>query len=164
MLVAPHARSSRWLASASRRHAWLRCFQWWQVMQSSGACRAFLAFCSRWHSTHQPIVSGGGAGLKPTRYRRSTVSDGPVSAAKVVIVSTGPWHPWHLRPARMWALWGKYVNSGSLFTRTQGIDSFFAWYSASFLISGLSAAAILWHPMQRSTDGSPAYSERRASL
>src|SRR5437773_10004927 len=64
----------------------------------------------------------------------------------------------------MCALCGKYVNSGSLFTRTQGIGSFFAWYLAIFLTSGLSAAAILWQPMQRSTDGRPAYSERRASL
>jgi len=39
-----------------------------------------------------------------------------------------------------------------------------AAYSASFLISGRSAAVILWHPMHRSTDGMPAYSERRASL
>src|SRR5213593_3749038 len=64
----------------------------------------------------------------------------------------------------MWALCGKYVNSGSLFTRTHGIGSFFAWYSAIFLTSGLSAPAILWQPMQRATDGRPAYSERRASL
>src|SRR5438093_6993006 len=64
----------------------------------------------------------------------------------------------------MCALWGKYVNSGSLLTRTHGIGFLSAWYAASFLISGLSAAAILWQPMQRATDGRPAYSERRASL
>ena len=64
----------------------------------------------------------------------------------------------------MCALCGKYVNSGSLFTRTQGIGVFVAKNSAIFLISGLSAAAILWHPMHRSTDGNPAYSDRRASL
>src|SRR6185436_395499 len=63
----------------------------------------------------------------------------------------------------MCALCGNYVNSGSLYTRAHGIGSRLAAYSASFLISGLSAAVILWHPMHRSTDGRPAYSLRRAS-
>src|ERR1700756_2685974 len=48
--------------------------------------------------------------------------------------------------------------------RTHGIGSFRCQYSWSFLTSGLPwAATILWQPMQRSTDGSPAYSDRRAS-
>src|SRR5581483_1722803 len=46
---------------------------------------------------------------------------------------------------------------------THGIGSPLAPYWASFWISGRSAAVILWHPRQRCTDGSPAYSERRAS-
>src|SRR5438105_11170903 len=63
----------------------------------------------------------------------------------------------------MCGLCGKCVNSGTLNTRTHGTGSLFAAYSASFLISGRSAAVILWQPMQRVTDGRPAYSERRAS-
>ena len=47
--------------------------------------------------------------------------------------------------------------------RAHGMGSLLAAYSASFLISGRSAAVILWQPMQRVTDGRPAYSERRAS-
>ena len=113
---------------------------------------------------HQPMVSGGGAGLSPARFRRSFMSVGPGAAPNVVIFSTAPWHVWHFTLARRCALCGKYVNSGSLLTRTHGIGSPFARYSASFLISGRSAAVILWQPRQRLTDGSPAYSERRASL
>ena len=49
-------------------------------------------------------------------------------------------------------------------TRTQGIGSPRRLKSWILAISGLSCAPmILWQPMQRSTEGSPAYSERRAS-
>src|SRR5438094_10653562 len=112
---------------------------------------------------HQPMLSTGGAGRIPVRFRRSFTMRGPVVAPTVVMVSTGPWHDWHFTPARTCGLCGKYVNSGTLNTRTHGTGSPLPAYSASFLISGLSAAVILWHPMQRVTDGSPAYSERRAS-
>ena len=84
-------------------------------------------------------------------------------ADTVVIASTAPWHVWHVTPNCTCALCGKYVNSGSLYTRAHGIGSAREPYSASFLISGRSAAVILWQPRQRCTEGSPAYSERRAS-
>ena len=85
-------------------------------------------------------------------------------AATVVIVLDGAMarladHP---RP-HVWLVRESSVNSGTLKTRVQGIGCFFAQYSASFLISGRSAAVIWWHPMQRATEGRPAYSERRAS-
>ena len=59
-------------------------------MQSSGARAWRVAFCSRWQSMHQPIVSGGGAARNPATLRRSLVSVGPVRADTVVIVSTAP--------------------------------------------------------------------------
>src|SRR5215470_13046195 len=112
---------------------------------------------------HHPIDSGGGAGRKPATLSRSFVSVGPVRADTVVIVSTAPWHVWHFTPNCTCALCGKYVNSGNLYTRVHGMGCDFAPYSVSFWISGLSVATILWQPRQRCTDGSPAYSERRAS-
>src|SRR5512145_558328 len=98
---------------------------------------------------HQPMVSGGEAGRRPVRFRRSFVRRGPVTPLAVVIFSTAPWHVWHFTFARMCALCGKKVNSGTLKTRTHGIGSLFAAYPASFWISGRSAAVILWQPMQR---------------
>jgi hypothetical protein len=52
----------------------------------------------------------------------SFTSEGPVTAPTVVMISTCPWHVWQVTSARMWALCGKYVNSGSLYTRVHGID------------------------------------------
>ena len=109
------------------------------------------------------MLNGGEAGRRPVRFSRSLTSCGPVVPAAVVMVSTGPWHVWHATPLRTCGLCGKWVNSGTLKTQTQGIGSPFAAYCASFWISGLSAAVILWQPRQRSTEGSPAYSESRAS-
>src|SRR4029078_4264736 len=71
---------------------------------------------------------------------------------------------WQATPARTCGLCGKWGNSGTLKIRTHGIDSPRGAYSWILAISVLSWAPItLWQPRHRSTDGSPAYSERRAS-
>jgi len=64
--------------------------QWWQATQSSGACMPRVAFCSRWHSMHQPIDSAGVRGRRPTTRIRSSVSRGPVSAPTTGMRSIGP--------------------------------------------------------------------------
>ena len=41
------------------------------ITDASGAVIPFFAFCSRWQSMHQPMVSGGWAERSPTRLSRS---------------------------------------------------------------------------------------------
>src|SRR5439155_775776 len=69
--------------------------QWWQVTQSSGALAPRVAFCSRWHSMHQPIVRARDGGLNPTKTCRSWSNAGPVSAPTTRMRSMGPWQVWH---------------------------------------------------------------------
>src|SRR5215470_3989954 len=102
----PHERPAR----RPRAHA----SQWWQAMQSSGACIPRLAFSWRWHSTHQPIVNGRWGGLNPTRRVRSSVSAGPVSPPTTGMRWIGPWQVWQATSARTWGLCGNWVNSGTL--------------------------------------------------
>src|SRR5262245_24017443 len=102
----PYRRDSGSLQSASGfpDNCASRGNQWWQVTHSRGALLPRVAFCSRWHSTHQPIVSGRGGGRKPRRRTRSSLSFGPVSAPTTRIRSIGPWQVWHSSPNRTWGL------------------------------------------------------------
>src|SRR5215831_12167545 len=74
--------------------------QWWQVTHSRGALLPRVAFCSRWHSMHQPIDNGREGGRKPRSRTRSSLSFGPVSAPTTRIRSIGPWQVWHSSPKR----------------------------------------------------------------
>src|SRR5207244_11899239 len=86
--------------------------QYGQLMQP------IVAWRSRWHPTHQPMLSS-------------------VTRATLLIEPTSPWQRSHVTPFSAWASWLKRTNCGSAYTLIHSIDLPASHARRSFAISGL---------------------------